>query len=115
VDSRGSVRTVTPSEVQLFPLRHWTSPRTGARYPVSWKLLLSPAGETPLTVEVEAELNDQELDTRRSTRVTYWEGAVAGRVRQGEVSERVEGYLEMTGYAGGGLPGAISTSEPPGR
>ena len=115
VDSRGSVRTVAPSEVQLFPLRHWTSPRTGARYPVSWKLLLSPAGETPLTVEVEAELNDQELDTRRSTRVTYWEGAVAGRVRQGEVSERVEGYLEMTGYAGGGLPGAISTSEPPGR
>lgn len=115
VDPRGAVRTVAPADVQLSPLRHWTSPRTGARYPVSWKITIAPAGEPPLSVELEASLNDQELDTRRSTRVTYWEGAVEGRARQGEASDRVEGYLEMTGYAGGGLPGAISTSEPPGR
>jgi predicted secreted hydrolase len=115
VSPTGATRVVAPSEVQLIPIRHWTSPRTGARYPVSWKILISPPGETPLSVEVQAELNDQELDTRRSTRVTYWEGAVEGRVRQGEVSERVEGYLEMTGYAGGGVPGSISTSEPRGR
>ena len=115
VNPTGAVRIVAPAEVQLTPIRYWTSPQTGARYPVSWKILVSPPGEAPLSVEIQAELNDQELNTRRSTRVTYWEGAVEGRLRQGEISERVEGYLEMTGYAGGGVPGSISTSEPRGR
>jgi len=115
VDSRGSVRTVAPDEVQLSPLRYWTSPRSGARYPISWKVTLALAGESPLSVEIEAALNDQELDTRKSTRVTYWEGAVEGRARQAESSERVEGYMELTGYARGGVPGAVSTSAPPGR
>jgi len=115
VDRRGAVRTVTPAEVQLSPLRYWTSPRSGARYPISWKIVVAPAGEPPLSMEIEAALNDQELTTQKSTRVTYWEGAVEGRARQDEVSERVEGYMELTGYAGGGVPGAISTSAPPGR
>lgn len=116
VDARGAVRAVGPAEVQLSPARHWTSPKTRARYPVAWKIVVSPAGEAPLTVEIDAELNDQELDTRKSTRVTYWEGAVGGRAVQSGVSERVEGYMELTGYAGGGLPGgAISTSAPPDR
>lgn len=115
VDSRGVVRTLAPGEVQLSPLRYWTSARSGARYPMSWKIVVVPAGEPPLSVEIEAALNDQELDTRKSTRVTYWEGAVEGRARQAESSERVEGYMELTGYAGGGVPGAVSTSAPPGR
>jgi predicted secreted hydrolase len=43
---------------------------------------------------------DQELITNRSTRVTYWEGAVqvSGTVRSKPVSG--DGYVEMTGYAG---------------
>lgn len=125
VDARGTVRIVQSNEVQLTALRHWTSPKSRARYPVSWKIVLSPAGEAPITVEIDAELNDQELDTRKSTRVTYWEGVVEGRATQSGASERVEGYMELTGYAGGGLPGAgaaagaagaaISTSAPPDR
>jgi len=115
VDSRGAVRPVAPAEVALAPLRYWTSPRSGARYPISWKITLTPAGESPLSIELEAALNDQELDTRKSTRVTYWEGAVDGRATQDETLERVEGYVELTGYAGGGVPGALSTSAPPGR
>jgi len=115
VDSRGAVRSLAPDEVRLSPLRYWTSPRSGARYPTSWKIVVALPGEPPLSVEIEAALNDQELDTRKSTRVTYWEGAVDGLARQAEASERVEGYVELTGYAGGGVPGTVSTSAPPGR
>ena len=44
-------------------------------------------------------LADQELITRRSTQVTYWEGAVqaTGTWRGAAVSG--QGYVEMTGYA----------------
>ena len=48
---------------------------------------------------MDSLLADQELDTSRSTRVTYWEGAVSasGQVRGAHVTGR--GYVEMTGYA----------------
>ena len=37
----------------------------------------------------------------RSTGVTYWEGAVAGSGTAGGTPVAVEGYAELTGYAGG--------------
>lgn len=48
---------------------------------------------------MESLLADQELDTARSTRVIYWEGAVSasGQARGAPVTGR--GYVEMTGYA----------------
>ena len=42
---------------------------------------------------------DQELNTAKSTKVIYWEGAVSavGAVQGRAVKAR--GYVEMTGYA----------------
>jgi predicted secreted hydrolase len=40
-------------------------------------------------------MDDQELDSRASTGVVYWEGAVTASVA-GRVVGR--GYLELTGY-----------------
>ena len=74
---------------RLEPLRWWTSP-LGVRYPVAWRVEVPSA---KLDVQVQAALDDQEMDTG----ILYWEGAVEvydehGRVRLGT------GYLEMTGY-----------------
>jgi len=44
---------------------------------------------------VEVLLDDQELDSRRSTGAIYWEGA-ARLLEDGREVGR--GYLEMTGY-----------------
>jgi predicted secreted hydrolase len=41
-------------------------------------------------------MDDQELDSRASTGVIYWEGAVSAKAG-GKVIGR--GYLELTGYA----------------
>jgi predicted secreted hydrolase len=74
------------------PIRHWTSPRTGARWPV--ELVVRMAGRE---LALRPLLDDQELDTRASTGTTYWEGAVTAFERGRRVGR---GYLELTGYAG---------------
>jgi predicted secreted hydrolase len=77
-------------QVSFAPQARWTSPRTGARYPVS-TLLTTGATEWRL----DPLQPDQELDSRRSTGAVYWEGAVK-LDRNGEQVGR--GYLELTGY-----------------
>ena len=71
--------------------RHWSSPLSGARYPVQW-LVTTPAGQ----FGVRALLDDQELDSSSSTGAIYWEGLSELRNGAGEAVGR--GYLEMTGY-----------------
>ena len=51
-----------------------------------------------LTAEVHEELQNQELLTRSSTRVTYWEGAVRASGSIAGAPLRGQGYVEMTGY-----------------
>jgi predicted secreted hydrolase len=60
--------------------------------------VLIPAEEIEL--EIGPYFPEQELITNRSTRVTYWEGAVQvkGTLRNKPIAG--SGYVEMTGYAG---------------
>ncbi|WP_342131545.1 lipocalin-like domain-containing protein [Hydrogenophaga sp. OTU3427] len=86
-----SARVFAPDDVRFEPQRHWTSPQTGARYPVEWRLQ-SPAGRHT----VRALLDAQELDARGSTGNVYWEGVSDLLDAGGAAVGR--GYLEMTGY-----------------
>jgi len=92
----GRAQPLGAEDLTVEPLVYWTSPRSKGRYPQRWRLT-SPAFDFDVTVE--SLLADQELDTARSTRVTYWEGAVSasGRSRGARVTGR--GYVELTGYA----------------
>ena len=78
-------------------LDRWKSPKSGANYPMKWKVTI-PSRE--LELEITPAFPEQELITNRSTRVTYWEGAVGitGKFRAKSVTGH--GYVEMTGYAG---------------
>lgn len=87
-------RNFGPTEVVFRPGRHWTSPRTQARYPVEWTLA-TPAGR----FAVLAAFDDQELDSRRSTGAVYWEGLATLRAGDADGRRVGLGYLEMTGYA----------------
>lgn len=84
--------------VQGFtPVRRWRSPRSGIEYPVEW-LLTTRDGRR---LRLRALMDDQELDSRRSTGAIYWEGAVRLFEQGTDGGEREigQGYLEMTGYA----------------
>jgi len=88
--ARGPVRTGLRPAFET--LRHWTSPRTGARWPVAMRVDVGGR-----RFELQPLFDDQELDARGSTGTTYWEGAVTAL----EDGRRVgRGYLELTGYAG---------------
>lgn len=96
VSADGHVQPLSLNDVQVEPLDFWTSPQSGARYPSRWKLT---ARQLNLDVEITPLLAEQELITRRSTQVTYWEGAVNVAGTQAGRSLTGQGYVELTGYA----------------
>lgn len=88
----GAIYNFRPDAVDFRPQRHWTSPLTGARYPVEWMV------RTPTDFyTVRALVDAQELDSRASTGTVYWEGLSDLIDSNGRRVGR--GYLEMTGYA----------------
>lgn len=90
----GAATHLAREAFQLTPLAWWKSAKTGARYPVKWKLRIPSLG---LEVEIATPLENQELALEP---IAYWEGAVraAGTRAGGRVEAR--GYMELTGYSG---------------
>lgn len=90
----GSSIHLQSGDFTLTPVEHWTSPKTGGRYPVRWRIEI-PAER--LTLEVRPVFPEQELALEP---VSYWEGSVRAKGEAGGAPLTAEGYLEMTGYAG---------------
>jgi predicted secreted hydrolase len=85
-------------DVELRVEGDWISPIDGARYPAGWRLVV-PA--RAIDLQVTPLLADQELDVA----FRYWEGAVeVSGSGPGGAPVRGRGYVELTGYAGGGSP-----------
>ncbi|MGH7798762.1 MAG: lipocalin-like domain-containing protein [Candidatus Binatia bacterium] len=97
VNANGTTKHLALKDFRIEVLDRWKSPKSGANYPMKWKVAI-PSEEIEL--EIIPAFSDQELITNRSTRVTYWEGAVSitGTFKQAAITGR--GYAEMTGYAG---------------
>ena len=92
----GQAQPLSTRDLTIEPLSYWTSPHSRGRYPQRWRITAPSLG---LSLDVVSLLADQELNTARSTRVTYWEGVVSatGHTQGSSVTGR--GYVEMTGYA----------------
>ncbi len=73
----------------------WTSPATGAEYPAGWRIEL-PA--EALVIDLRPTVADQELDTRATTGVVYWEGSQAVTATRDGQPFGGEAYVELTGY-----------------
>jgi predicted secreted hydrolase len=86
------VHHLAAGEIDLRELDSWTSPASGATYPIAWSLQV-PGHDIDL--EVRALVAVAEMDTRHSTGTVYWEGPV-------EVTgtSQGQGYAELTGYTG---------------
>ncbi len=86
----GRAQALPQQTVTFEPLRSWRSSRTAIAYPVEWRLRIGTR-----ILLLQPLMDDQELDSSRSTGAVYWEGAV--RVSE-DGREIGRGYLEMTGY-----------------
>jgi predicted secreted hydrolase len=74
----------------------WTSPLTGTTYPSGWTITIP---DHELAMIVTPSLPDQELDTRATTGVIYWEGEALVTAMHDGRSVAGYGYVELTGYA----------------
>jgi len=84
----GTSTPLTRESVQLQPVRQWTSPATGIKYPVAWRVQV-PAG----TLDVEPFVPNAEFDAGTTSANVYWEGAVKA---SGALTG--QGFLELSGY-----------------
>ena len=98
VEADGKTRHLHVSEISVKVLEHWKSPRSGAQYPSRWAIQIPSSG---IDLAIAPSLADQELVTKGSTGVTYWEGAISGQGISQNQSVTCQGYAELTGYAGG--------------
>ena len=80
----------------------WESPETGAVYPAQWRVLVP---SLDIDVLVTPLVADQEMDTRATTTIVYWEGAVEATGTRPGV-----GFVELTNYDRVPFEGARSTS-----
>jgi predicted secreted hydrolase len=94
----GTARPVARDEISVDALGSWTSAKTGATYPSGWRVRVAGAA---LDVTVTPTVRDQELDTRATTGVVYWEGSETVTGTQAGRSVAGRGYVELTGYANG--------------
>ncbi len=96
VDPSGSAIHLDRSAFTVASIGSWRSPATGALYPAGWRIDI-PSRQ--LAVTLTPTVSDQELDTRPTTGVVYWEGSqlvtatLAGRSVAGDA------YVELTGYS----------------
>ena len=87
----GATRALASSDLTLEALDHWTSPRSRARYPSRWRLVIPGAG---ISLEITPRLPDQELIVGPR----YWEGAVGAAGTAGGRPIAGRGYVELVGY-----------------
>lgn len=91
----GAFQHVPAGAFEVTPLGTWTSPHTGYTYPSGWRATVRDAD---LDLRITPVIPDQELDTRQSTGMVYWEGSqdIVG-TRKG-VPVGGQGYVELVGY-----------------
>lgn len=94
IDSAGKAQHLTREDYQLTPVRFWTSEKTGARYPITWRLESPRLG---VSLAIDTPLPSQELSLKT---IAYWEGMIGATGTQEGRNIRGRGYMELTGYAG---------------
>jgi predicted secreted hydrolase len=91
----GAVGHLPAGSFTLEVTDHWTSDATGINYPAGWHVELPTAD---LTIDLRPTVDAQELDTRASTGVVYWEGSQEVSATRDGAALGGEAYVELTGY-----------------
>lgn len=76
-------------DIELDPIEYWTSPRTGARYPIRWALRVPEH-------DVELELVPYREDQEGAEWMSFWAGPV--RLQQAAGAKLGDGFMQLYGY-----------------
>lgn len=95
IDPSGGTKSYSAEQFSWVPIEYWISPRSGARYPIHYRISwIDQLGETQ-TITVRSTPDDQEISGRISG-FTYYEGAGVALDEDGQ--EIGKSYTELTGY-----------------
>lgn len=95
IKKSGEYSTLENDDFTIEPTGYWKSPRSKATYPSGWKISVE---KFDLEVKVNPVLQDQELDTRGTTMIVYWEGACEVSGKAGDKKVSGNAYVELVGY-----------------
>ncbi len=97
VDPAGRATHLDADAFTVDVTARWTSPLTGADYPAGWRIEIP---DESLVITLTPTVAAQELDTRATTGVVYWEGSQVVSASKGRgPALGGEAYVELTGYA----------------
>jgi predicted secreted hydrolase len=105
VDAAGRATHLDGTAFTIAGIGSWPSPRSGNTYVADWRVEIPsalPGG--PRVIELTPTVADQELDTRATTGVAYWEGSQRVTVTSADQVGGAgggEAYVEMTRYEAG--------------
>ncbi len=91
----GTIRHLERGDFSVDVLDRWTSPTTATDYPAAWRIRIP---DETLDIELRPTIPQQELDTRPTTGVVYWEGSQQVRATRAGAPVDGEAYVELTGY-----------------
>jgi predicted secreted hydrolase len=94
VRADGSTVALTKEDIILTPLRSWPSRFGAGDYQVDWRAQIPKLG---LDLTVRPVLDNQEINSRKSTMVIYWEGLVSTRGEKDGKPIAGNGYVELCG------------------
>jgi len=92
----GNHQHLSLKDFQIEVLDNWKSQKSGATYPARWRVKVP---HHQIDMLLTPTVKDQELITKESTRVTYWEGSVKVEGRDQGNPIKGMGYVELTGYS----------------
>lgn len=95
VNENGDFEHLTHEDFTIEPTGFWKSPGSHATYPSGWRVKVPKMG---LDLVVEPVIEDQELDTRGTTMIVYWEGACEVAGKAGDFDIKGRAYVELVGY-----------------
>jgi predicted secreted hydrolase len=99
VTAEGETRHLEADAFSVEVTDRWTSPASGADYPAAWRIEIP---EERLVIALTPTVAHQELDTRATTGVVYWEGSQeVAASRDGKPLDG-EAFVELTGYGPAG-------------
>ena len=95
IDDNGEYTPLGYEDFVIKPTGYWKSKNTKAVYPSEWEISVP---KFDIEIRVEPVMHDQELDTRGTTMIVYWEGASTVTGERGDNAVKGDAYVELVGY-----------------
>ena len=95
IDENGEYTPLGHEDFVIKPTGYWKSKNTKAVYPSEWEIEVP---QFEIDIKVDPVFNDQELDTRGTTMIVYWEGACEVKGTRNGNETKGNAYVELVGY-----------------